>query len=134
MAKITAKEWRALDNMETTPLLDVVGVIDRLRSELADSDGLNPPQIRDDFLTLHQLGMQVRQRGGDRVAQEFFELATDLDMQISGLITALSEIQDTLTTVLDLYPESLSGYSADEEDEAEEDDEDLLDGEDDDDA
>lgn len=119
MAKITAKEWRALDNMETTPLLDVVGVIDRLRSELADGDGLNPPQIRDDFLTLHQLGMQVRQRGGDRVAQEFFELATDLDMQISGLITALSEIQDTLTTVLDLYPESLSGPRASDDDDAE---------------
>ena len=117
MAKITAKEWRVLDNMETTPLLDVVGVIDRLRSELADGDGLNPPQIRDDFLTLHQLGMQVRQRGGDRVAQEFFELATDLDMQISGLITALSEIQDTLTTVLDLYPESLSGPGAGDDDE-----------------
>lgn len=123
MAKITAKEWRVLDNMETTPLLDVVGVIDRLRSELADGDGLNPPQIRDDFLTLHQLGMQVRQRGGDRVAAEFFELATDLDMQISGLITALSEIQDTLTTVLDLYPESLSGPgSGDDDEEGEEED------------
>ena len=120
MAKITAKEWRVLDNMETTPLLDVVGVIDRLRSELADGDGLNPPQIRDDFLTLHQLGMQVRQRGGDRVAVEFFELANELDMRVSDLISALSEIQDTLTTVLDLYPESLSGPrsgDADEEDE-----------------
>ena len=131
MAKITAKEWRALDNMETTPLLDVVGVIDRLRSELADGDGLNPPQIRDDFLTLHQLGMQVRQRGGDRVAQEFFELATDLDMQISGLITALSEIQDTLTTVLDLYPESLSGPgSGDDDDEDGEEDMDEDDADD----
>lgn len=131
MAKITAKEWRVLDSMETTPLLDVVGVIDRLRSELADGDGLNPPQIRDDFLTLHQLGMQVRQRGGDRVVQEFFELATDLDMQISGLITALSEIQDTLTTVLDLYPESLSGPGAgDDDEEAEEEDMDEDDADD----
>ena len=131
MAKITAKEWRVLDNMETTPLLDVVGVIDRVRSELADGDGLNPPQIRDDFLTLHQLGMQVRQRGGDRVAQEFFELATDLDMQISGLITALSEIQDTLTTVLDLYPESLSGPgSGDDDDEDGEEDMDEDDADD----
>ena len=50
--------------METAPLLDVVGVIDRVRSELADGDGLNPHQIRDDFLTLRQLGMQVRQRAG----------------------------------------------------------------------
>lgn len=131
MAKITAKEWRVLDNMETTPLLDVVGIIDRVRSELADSDGLNPPQIRDDFLTLHQLGMQVRQRGGDRVAAEFFELATDLDMQISGLITALSEIQDTLTTVLDLYPESLSGPGAgDDDEEGEEEDMDEDDADD----
>ena len=130
MAKITAKEWRVFDSMETTPLLDVVGVIDRVRSELADDDGLKPPQIRDDFLSLHRLGMQVRQRGGDRVAAEFFELATDLDMQVSSLITALSEIQDTLTTILDLYPESLSGFSSDEADEEE--DEDLLDDEDDD--
>lgn len=131
MAKITAKEWRVLDNMETTPLLDVVGVIDRVRSELADGDGLNQPQIRDDFLTLHQLGMQVRQRGGDRVAQEFFELATDLDMQISGLITALTEIQDTLTTVLDLYPESLSGPGVgDDDEEAEEEDMDEDDADD----
>ncbi len=133
MAKITAKEWRVLDNMETTPLLDVVDVIDRLRGELADSDGLHPPQIRDDFLRLHQLGMQVGQRGGDRVAEEFFELANDLDLQVSGLITALSEIQDTLTTVLDLYPESLSEPGAgddgdDEEGEVDldEDDEDAL--------
>ncbi len=125
MAKITAKEWRVLDNMETTPLLDVVGVIDRLRSELADGDGLNPPQIRDDFLTLHQLGMQVRQRGGDQVAAEFFELANDLDMQVSGLITALSEIQDTLTTILDLYPESLSEPGGDDDDDDEEGEEDL---------
>ena len=131
MAKITAKEWRVLDNMETTPLLDVIGIIDRLRSELADGDGLNPPQIRDDFLTLHQLGMQVRQRGGDRVAAEFFELATDLDMQISGLITAMSEVQDTLTTVLDLYPESLSGPgSGDDDEEGEEEDMDEDDADD----
>jgi len=117
--------------METTPLLDVVGVIDRVRSELADGDGLNPPQISDDFLTLHQLGMQVRQRGGDHVAAEFFELATDLDMQISGLITALSEIQDTLTTVLDLYPESLSGPGAgDDDEEGEEEDMDEDDADD----
>ena len=131
MAKITAKEWRVLDNMETTPLLDVVGVIDRVRSELADSDGLNPPQIRDDFLTLHQLGMQVRQRGGDRVAEEFFELANELDMRVSDLISALSEIQDTLTTVLDLYPESLSGPGAgDDDEEAEEEDMDQDDADD----
>ena len=131
MAKITAKEWRVLDNMETTPLLDVVGIIDRVRSELADSDGLNPPQIRDDFLTLHQLGMQVRQRGGDRVAVEFFELANELDMRVSDLISALSEIQDTLTTVLDLYPESLSGPGAgDDDEEGEEEDMDEDDADD----
>lgn len=131
MAKITAKEWRVLDNMETTPLLDVVGVIDRVRSELADSDGLNPPQIRDDFLTLHQLGMQVRQRGGDRVAEEFFELANELDMRVSDLISALSEIQDTLTTVLDLCPESFSGPGAgDDDEEGEEEDMDEDDADD----
>lgn len=128
MAKITQTEWQALDQMETTAILDAVAVIDRLRGELADQDRRRPPEIRDDFLKLHQLGMQVRQRGGERVVEEFFALANDLDLQISGLITALSEIQDVMTTVLDLYPASLLEYDPqDDEDEAG-----LTDGEDDD--
>ena len=41
-------------------------------------------------------------------------------MRVSDLISALSEIQDTLTTVLDLYPESLSGPRSDDADEEDE--------------
>lgn len=122
MGKITDQEWRALFEMDTRPILDAVDAIDQLRDDLSDQDGYKPPQIRHDFLKLHRLGMEVRTQRGDRVTVEFFELLDELDSQVSGMMGALSKIQDVLEAFQPLFPESLSEFQApfaEEEDEEE---------------
>ena len=130
MGKITDQEWRALYEMDTRRILDAVDAIDRLRDDLSDRDGYKPPQIRHDILKLHQLGMDVRTQRGDRVTVKFFDLLDELDSQVSGMMSALSEIQGVLGVFLPLFPESLSDFResfAEEEDEEERSEEDDLD-------
>lgn len=110
MGKITDQEWRALFEMDTRPILDAVDAIDQLRDDLSDQEGYKPPQIRHDLLKLHRLGMEVRTQRGDRVTVEFFELLDELDSQVSGMMGALSKIQDVLEAFQPLFPESLSEF------------------------
>jgi hypothetical protein len=81
---ITDAELNKLeDNFETADLLRAVDEIDKMRSYLNDRDNFRPPQIRDDLLKLHGLAdrlINARVRG---VASEFFDLAEELDGQVS---------------------------------------------------
>jgi hypothetical protein len=109
MAKMTQKEWENLyENFETTWLLAAVDHIDNARGYLGDGENCEPPQIRTDLLKLHQMSMDVVNKGWTSNAQEFFDLANDLDMQIFELIEELEFVQKTITKLLDLYPKSLT--------------------------
>lgn len=109
MTKMTEEEWQNLyENFETTWLLEAVDHIDNARGYLGDGENWEPPQIRTDLLKLHQLAMDVVNKGWTSKTQEFFDLANDLDMQIFELIEELEFVQNTLTKLIDLYPESLT--------------------------
>ena len=109
MAIMTDEEWQNLhDNFETTNFAKSVKAIDSIRRALADNERGEPPELRDDLQNLHQLAMEVVNQGQKDKASQMFDLAGDLDMQVSDLIEALEIVQTTINNLLDLYPESLS--------------------------
>lgn len=54
------------------------------------------------------MAMDVVDNGWTSKAQEFFDNAFDLEMQVSDLIEELEVVQNTLNKLLDLYPKSLT--------------------------
>ncbi len=117
-ANITDEKWDDLspENFDTMALLSAVDAVDKLRSDLDDNADGAPPQLRDDLLKLHQLAMAViNQRSRSQVV-DLFDLATDLEDQVLGMMTALEQVQEALSQLTALYPESLSFADLDEAD------------------
>lgn len=107
---ITDDEWDELapENFDTTALRRAVDAVDKLRGDLNDGKDGGPPQLRTDLLKLHQLAMAVfNERSRGRVA-DLFEFAVDLEDQVLGMMTTLEQVQETLSQLTALYPESLS--------------------------
>ncbi|WP_206118765.1 transposase [Chromobacterium fluminis] len=116
MARLTDDEWSTVqDGLDTPAILSTIDAVDRLRHALADSDNPDSPSLRDEVLKLYQLGMAVQQYQSDEQAAEFFELASDLEMQAVELREALDVIQTMLSNITELYPESLSYEDGDDE-------------------
>lgn len=115
-ANITDEEWGELspENFDTTALLSAVDAVDELRSDLNDNEDGAPPQLRDDLLKLHQLAMAVINQGSRSQVTDLFDLAVDLEDQVQGMMTALEQVQETLSQLTALYPESLSYADRDE--------------------
>ena len=106
---MTDEEWQHLyENFETTNLLAAVDALDGVRGVLGDGPNWEPPELRINLLKLHQLAMDVVNQGDKDQAQEMFDLANELDMEVFGLIESLEAIQSVLSALTELYPESLS--------------------------
>src|SRR6202047_1140738 len=67
-----------------------------------------PPELRTDLLKLHELAMAVVNNGARGQASKMFDLAMNLDEQVSHMMNELEQVQDTLAKLVALYPESLS--------------------------
>jgi len=108
--EITDEEWDTLasESFDTTALLRAVDAIDRMRGYLGDRENGEPPELRTDLLRLHQLAMNVFNQDARGRVGAMFEAAVDLDDQIYELMTSLTEVQETLSRLTALYPESLS--------------------------
>jgi len=108
-ARITDDEWDKLspENFETHSLLRAVDAVDELRDDLNDGEYATPPQLRTDLLKLHQLTIAVINEGSRSQVADLFELAGDLDEQVSYMLTKLEEVQETLSRLTALYPDSL---------------------------
>ena len=110
MAEITDKELEALqDGFDTVSLIQAVDELDQMRGHLNDREHHNPPEIRNDILKLHDLAMDVVNHGMKGRAPALFELAIEIQDQLSDLSAALENIQETIATLMDLQPESLQG-------------------------
>lgn len=96
---------RLYQNFETRRLLDAVDAVDNLRDDLNDGEDGRPPELRSRLLKLHTLAMAVVNEGARSRAAALFELAADLDMQVSQMLTELESIQETLDALLALAPE-----------------------------
>jgi hypothetical protein len=115
---ISDEEWDELspENFDTTALLRAVDAIDEMRNDLNDGEYGTPPQLRTDLLKLHQLAMAVFNEGARSQVAELFEFAADLEDQVFGLMTSLEQVQETLSQLTALYPESLSYADLDDTD------------------
>jgi hypothetical protein len=113
MAIITDAEWQKLNpsNFETAALLRAVDAVDELRDDLNDGEDGRPPQLRTDLLKLHGLAMAVFNEGGRSQVAKLFDFAMDLEDQVNHLVTTLEQVQDTLSHLTALYPESLEPFS-----------------------
>ncbi|WP_329100047.1 transposase [Pseudomonas aeruginosa] len=89
-------------------MLRAVDAVDVLRGDLNDSADGAPPQLRTDLLKLHQLAMAAFNEGSRSRVAELFDLAVDLQDQVDHLMTSLEQVQETLSRLTALYPESLS--------------------------
>lgn len=107
---ITDDEWDELDpeNFDTTALLRAVDAVDVLRCDLSDSENGRPPQLRTDLLKLHQLAMAVFNEGSRSQVAGLFDFAVGLQDQVDHLMTSLEQVQETLSQLTVLYPDSLS--------------------------
>lgn len=106
---MTEDELRELyDNFETTWLLTSVDHVDKLRRSFSDREVCAPPKLRDDLFRLHTLSMEVVNNGNFTRAQELFDSADGIQMEISEMIESMEYIQKTLLKLLSLYPESLA--------------------------
>ena len=109
MAKIKKEDLGTLqEEVESREILDCVDDIDHARSYLGDGENFRPPQIRADLLKLHELAMSVINHGNTSKAQEFFDLAFDIESEISSLIEHLENVQEVLTKITNSVPESLA--------------------------
>jgi hypothetical protein len=109
VVSITDEECDKLspENFETHSLLRAVDAVDELRDDLNDGEYDTPPQLRTDLLKLHRLAMAVINEGSRSQVADLFELAGDLDEQVSYMMTKLEEVQETLSRLTALYPDSL---------------------------
>ncbi|MCU7816008.1 MAG: transposase [Candidatus Thiodiazotropha sp. (ex Rostrolucina anterorostrata)] len=89
---------------------------DELRGYLNDGEDGSPPQLLDDLLNLHQLAMAVINGGSRSQVADLFESAVDLEDEVYGMMTALEQVQETLSQFTALYPESLSYARPDDAD------------------
>jgi hypothetical protein len=108
--RITDNEWDELHekSFETISLLGAVDAVDILRGGLSDDEDGRPPQLRTDLLRLHQLAMAVFNEGARSQVGDLFEFAVELEFQVDDMMAAMEQVQQTLSQLTALYPESLS--------------------------
>jgi len=86
-AMITDAELNRLDDgFDTADLLRAVDEIDKMRGYLNDRDHFQPPEIRDNLLKLHTLGMRLINARAKGETRAFFDLAMELDDQVFDLL------------------------------------------------
>ena len=99
------EDWQRLyDGFETRDLLDAVDHIDEVRQTIGDEEDGRLPELRSDLLKLHGLAMDVVNKGFISGADEMFNLADELSLQVSGLTSALEKVQEFLDQLLDFRP------------------------------
>lgn len=101
---MTDGEWQALQaGFDTRQVLAVINDVDTLCTALSD-DGLQPPEIRNRLLTLHELAVKVVNQGSQRQVAELFDLASELEDEAFDMLETVTRLHETLTA---LRPESL---------------------------
>jgi len=105
VSTMTEEEWQHLyENFETTALLSAVDAVDCLRDDLNDGEGCRPPELRTDLLKLHELAMAVVNNGARGQASKMFDLAMNLDEQVSHMMNELEQVQDSLAKAGGVVP------------------------------
>ncbi len=93
--------------ISTRRMLSPVDSFDALRGYLNDREDFQAPEIRGELLKLHGLAMKVIGAGARGGATEMFDLAEDLEEQITQMMEEMEQIADTLGKLTSLRPKSL---------------------------
>ena len=93
--------------ISTRRMLSPVDSLDALRGYLNDREDFQAPEIRGELLKLHGLAMKVIGAGARGGATEMFDLAEDLEEQITQMMEEMEQIADTLGKLTSLRPKSL---------------------------
>jgi hypothetical protein len=102
MAEISEDELEAIqEGFDTYSLLGAIDQLDVIRGHLG------PSELRENLLKLHGLAMEVINEGFADGASEMFELAQEIDDQLFDISEALEKLQETISKLTDLQPESL---------------------------
>jgi hypothetical protein len=111
--EITDDERRILrENFTSSWLLDAVKEVDTLRDFFNGREGSRPLKIRETLLRLHELELEVVNRGHESRVHEFFNLAAYLDDELFEAAASLERIQRILAKLANFYPESLLNEEA----------------------
>ncbi len=99
---------KLVDGFDTMTILGAVDGLDELRADFADDDETCAPMsVRDDLLKLHELAMNVVNMGGRSHALEMFDLASDIEMELSEMVEKLEAVRDAIGELTDLRPDDL---------------------------
>ncbi|AVP97254.1 transposase [Ahniella affigens] len=101
-----AKNRLSDQEFDTLALLQAVDTVDQLRDDFKDGQGGRPLQLRTDLLRLHQLAVAALNEGARSKIGDLLELAADLDDQVSDMISKLESIQEALSQLLAVDPDS----------------------------
>ena len=91
------------DDFDTTQILDAVDTIDEIRYRICDPEGM-----RDDLLRLHGLAHALINGDSSNASEEdgpIWQLADDLEDQISDWIDKLRNLAHMLDQLVSLMPE-----------------------------
>ena len=102
---MTDEEWANFEaGFASSELLSVVDCIDELRGHLNDGERHSPPEIRNDAMKLQMLAARVLNEGARDSRTEMFDLADDLEAQVSEMIEQLEKMQQILTRLAGFRP------------------------------
>lgn len=108
MAGMSDRDWETLhDNFDTSELLKAIDCLDALRCLLSDREQFQPV-LRGELLKLHGLAMKVIGEGATAGARDMFDLAADLEDQVSAMAEEIDQIADILARLQSLRPKSLN--------------------------
>ena len=96
-----------VDSIETRDILDIVDKVDEVRGVFGDGPNWEPPEVRTRLLLLHQLGMEFINQGAKGKAQEFFDLAEELSMELFQAHELIEAAWQTLEKITEQCPEGL---------------------------
>jgi hypothetical protein len=103
--KHISKETRnkIYNNFETQDILDAVGKVDNIRGHFNDRDVIKPPQIREDFIKLHDLFFNGGY--GCKDSPELWDFVYDLSDQICDIQENLDYMAKVISDLEGLAPD-----------------------------
>lgn len=125
--ELTEKKNQELyEKFETMRILRAVDALDRIRPVISDqfnSNGFSkPPELRDKLLKLHEMAHKIINLYNCKTDSGMFDLAWEIEEEISEVVAHLDEIRKTIDDLIDLTPSEEDEWDDDEWDDDEEND------------
>ena len=109
--KLTEEDREKLEPFETMSLLYAIDDLDEIRGELASDSIMEPPEIRNQLMSLHQAAFHVINEGGQFPEdQDMFELTEEISHSLMTIIENAEKIMSLVDDFQNLLPEPEIDY------------------------